>query len=516
MRTLKYIPLLLCFLLVGQGCNDVLNHAEPTTSTDPENVLTDAASINSLRAAMYDSFHGFTFTTRMFLGPDALADNSYISTGATRFFGLNNNYGTNGVDSGLNNGSYGAVYDVILSANALINGVPDGVLDETTAAQYRGEALAIRAFAMHYLTRVLGYEPGQVPDSGPGEGFNLGIIIRTNYVATPEDVKELPRNTITEVYDQIISDLTEAESLLAETTPTSTNYASQAFAQAILARVNLYAGNYEEADTWATEAITTSGLSLVTDSVEIAGMFNETSYNHPESILTIATDPSTESLGVNDAINVYTANQWLAQTPTQSLMNVYSAEDNRLGWYGLCSNEAAGGYSTICNATHPEIPSVVVSSSTGPVTISTLESRKWHAEQGQFADSYPLIRIGELKLIQAEARYQTQGVTAGLVPLNELRTARGLTELTSADFGLTAQQQNVNPGLDPFIAEILTERRRELAYEGHRFFDLKRLGLNIPDSAGDLKISYESHKILDNISPAEIETNEELVQNPGY
>ena len=73
-----------------------------------------------------------------------------------------------------------------------------------------------------------------------------------------------------------------------------------------------------------------------------------------------------------------------------------------------------------------------------------------------------------------------------------------------------------NPGLNPFIAEVLTERRRELAFEGHRFFDLKRLGLNIPDRNGDTKISYSSYKILDDISPSEIQTNEQLEQNPGY
>jgi hypothetical protein len=478
---------------VGQACNDLLDNAEPSTSTAPENVLNDAASLESLRAGMYDDFHGFTFATRMFLGPDALADNSTLRDGATRFSGLNNNTDANATRTGLNDGSYGAVYDVILKANALINGVPEGVLDEETATQYEGEAKALRAFAMHYLVKVLGYEPGMSPD-----GFDLGIIIRTDYVANRDDVQELPRNTVSEVYTQIISDLEDAEQLL--TTDVSQNYVSKSFAQAMLARVNLYAGNWSTADEWATEAISTSGLGLVTDSVEVADMFNETSYNHPEAILAIDTEPSTESLGTNDALNAYTANQWLAQLPTQSLVDLYENGDNRLGWFGPCSNEAGGGNESGCTAAND----------------NGWEIKKWNAPQGQFADDYPLIRIAELKLIQAEARFQEAGIAAGMEPLNELREARGLSTLGMQDLALTDQQNNVNPGLEPFMAEVLSERRKELAFEGHRFFDLKRLGLNIPDPSGEIKISYDSYKILDDISPSELETNGELDQNPGY
>src|SRR5699024_7696084 len=104
------------------------------------------------------------------------------------------------------------------------------------------------------------------------------------------------------------------------------------------------------------------------------------------------------------------------------------------------------------------------------------EIQKWNAEQGQFADDYPLMRIAELKLIQAEARFHTGNAVSGLQVLNELRAARGVAPLGMSDLQLTPQQRNVNPGLDPFIAEVLTERRRELAFEGHRFFDLKPLG----------------------------------------
>src|SRR5699024_2161255 len=111
-----------------------------------------------------------------------------------------------------------------------------------------------------------------------------------------------------------------------------------------------------------------------------------------------------------DALNVYTANQWVAQIPTQSLVGLYSSNDYRLGWYADCYNESGGVDITNCTA----------------VNDNGWEIQKWNAEQGNYADDYPLIRIAELKLIQAEARYRTSGIAAGLGPLNELRSARGL------------------------------------------------------------------------------------------
>jgi hypothetical protein len=113
--------------------------------------------------------------------------------------------------------------------------------------------------------------------------------------------------------------------------------------------------------------------------------------------------------------------------------------------------------------------------------------------------------VGELKLIQAEARLQGNLGNAA-APLNDLRTARGLSEVSSVDMDL-----------------ILEERRRELAAEGHRYFDLKRLGRDISKSVGKLgnpddnqsPLAFENIRILDDIPSAQVDV-EDLRQNPGY
>src|SRR5699024_9923485 len=134
--------------------------------------------------------------TRMFLAPDALADNTDLRPSESRFESLNANSGTNAVRTGLNDGSYNTIYDLILVTNTIINNIADGVLDEATKNQYVGEALTLRAFAMHYLVKVLGYEPGMIPSSGSGAGFDLGIIIRTDAASSQDELQELPRNTV--------------------------------------------------------------------------------------------------------------------------------------------------------------------------------------------------------------------------------------------------------------------------------------------------------------------------------
>jgi hypothetical protein len=70
--------------------------------------------------------------------------------------------------------------------------------------------------------------------------------------------------------------------------------------------------------------------------------------------------------------------------------------------------------------------------------------------------------------------------------------------------------------MDELMDEILDERVRELVTEGHRFWDLKRLGRHITNPDGSSKIRYDSYRILDDIGASNISANPALVENPGY
>jgi hypothetical protein len=66
------------------------------------------------------------------------------------------------------------------------------------------------------------------------------------------------------------------------------------------------------------------------------------------------------------------------------------------------------------------------------------------------------------------------------------------------------------------LQEVLLQRRLELAFEGHRFFDLKRQGMDITRPEGKPSIPYADFRIVSPISTTEMDVNKKLVNNPGY
>lgn len=480
-------------VIVLFSCEDTLNRVQPSTSISQQQALNSPGGIEALRASMYDRLHSFGYTTSYFLAPETLSDNMASRSGTTRFTGQFEN------SEGAHLGNWNGAYDLINDTNVLINSIPDGVIEESTREQYRGEAFMLRAFAYHHLVRTFAYEPGVTPSTGPGAGFNLGVIIRTEPVLSDADAAFLPRETVQAVYDRIISDLEESINLLSGSDASSRNFVTLAAAQALMARVHLYARNYEEANQFASDALSNTTATLAQPD-QVATMFDETAGLNPEAILVITTDPNTESIGVNNAISAYTSQQWGAQIPTQDLLDLYSADDARLALYRPCFDELEGLPFSNCIATHPAI----AGGNEG------LELAKWAAEQGQFADDYPHFRVSEMLLIQAEARLNLLGADA-LAPINTLRQARGIGALASVD-----------------LDDILDERRRELVAEGHRFFDLKRLGRTIrkaPETLGTnvQDVPFNDYRVLDNIPNGEVSLSEAnapegsvLIQNPGY
>lgn len=490
LKFLKYALVACIFLSVG--CNDILEEPAPDTSLPPETVLTTPEGINTIRNSLYNSLRAsFDYSTEYFVGPSAFSDETRNRPGSSRFQGLNTATGTDGGTDGLS--SYGSTYDIILDANLLLNAIDESVLEPATLARIQGEAYAFRAFAMHHLARAISYEPGMAPASGPGAGFDLGIVVTTTPAQVVEEIGPTPRSSVSDVYTQILNDLGEAKTLLAGVNSNNTRI-TEAFVDGLTARVNLYAGNWGAAATAAQDAITNSGRSLSNTESGVANMFDETSVNHPEAIFKVVVNPDTEPIAgsnVNNGLAAYTAEQWSAQLPTNFVIDQYEAGDYRLGWFEECFDSFNQTPETNCTTVNDE----------------GWELQKFNGELGSLADDMPYMRVAEMYLIQAEAAAKdANSVAAGIGPLNDLRQARNASAVTVLDFA----------DLEAFEDFILEERVRELVSEGHRFFDLKRLGRNILNPDGSDKMRYDSYRILDNIGAGLISSNPELVENPGY
>jgi hypothetical protein len=498
MKSFKKILALSAMGLLVFSCTDILDNAQPSTDVSEDLVLGDPGGITAFRAGMYDRLHEQEYQTEYMLGPSALADELASRPTTTRYSG----FAENTLDAGLaGDDTYQVSYELINDASIIINKIQEGVIEDDLLAQYRGEAYFLRALAMHHLARGLGYEPGMEPATGQGQGFDLSIEIRTVGVTTASEADFRPRKTNVQVYTQIKSDLMNAIDLLDGNEDGSPFYASKAAAEALLARVYLYERDFGNAEAYAADAIASSGANLAT-AAQVATMFDETVGNNPEGIFIISVDPATESLGVNNSLSSYTSSQWMAMVPTQDLLDLYESGDARLAWYAPCVNDVTSQSIANCLATHPDIDGGA----------SGLEIQKWNAEQGSFADDVPMFRIAEMLLIQAEARVRGTGLGDPLTPLNQLRANRGLADYAGPDV----------------LEAILDERRREFAAEGHRFFDLKRLGRAIrkpPELLSGIiqDVPYNDVRILDSYPDGEVALSEALaptdsvlIQNPGY
>ena len=117
---------------------------------------------------------------------------------------------------------------------------------------------------------------------------------------------------------------------------------------------------------------------------------------------------------------------------------------------------------------------------------------------GKFNDQFAnisVIRLAEMYLIRAEAneRLDTEEGASPLEDINLLRNRVGLDDLEEVD-----------------LDYILEERRRELAFEGFRIHDIKRLEGSIGN------FNYDADELVFPIPAREIVANPNLSQNPGY
>lgn len=513
----KYL-LIAVMLVTLSACNDILENVDPATSVSGETVLSTEDGVNALRASIYSQLRAsFDYSTEYFVGPSAFADETRNRGGSTRFQGLNNAIGTSGTTHLT---SFGSTYSIINDANLIINAIQEGVLPEATLNQYRGEALAIRAYAMHHLVRAYGYEPGMIPTNAIDPNWDSGIIIRTTPTLDVVDADERPRSTVGEVYNQIIADLTAAKGLLAGITSPNTRV-TEPFVDAMLARVNLYAGNWGAAASSAQDAITNSGLELVSTADGVAGMFFEDQGGHPEAIFKLDVNPDTEPIGgsnTNNGLAAYTSSQWVSQVPTNFVIDLYQESDYRLGsfvtddegnilvdetsglrlyeggWYQPCQNDQESPIAPVggCDQVNDE----------------ALSTNKWNGGNGNLSDDIPIVRVAEMYLIRAEALAKDAGnvTQSAQDALQDLKNARNAGDIP--DDALTS--------VENFEDEILDERVRELVVEGHRFWDLKRTGRDVRNPDGSIKMFYDSYRILGSFGAGLLNVNSELCENPGY
>lgn len=378
-------------------------------------------------------------------------------------------------------------YRVIDRANrilaALPNAVTEATTDEALRSKIRGEALFLRAFSHFEMFRYYckNYDPA-----------GLGMIYMTT-----SSLEARPRDLMDSYFQNILADIAEAKTLL----PAGNDDVYRANRLAVIglhARVALYMRNWADAASNATEYINALPLATPTQFAAIwtdAGK-TEVAFKLSRIIATSRVGSLYRGVFTRNAAGNLVAPASISWIPSDKLWNMFD-QTNDIRFKEYLINEPLLAAIT-------GKPSKIVNKYRGGA----------YATPNENVNDIKIFRTAEMYLIRAEARAelgQVSGATGGEGDLNTLRAAR-----------ITGYANQTFASKDALIQAILDERFKELAFEGHRFWDLKRRSLPVqrlasdaPSAAAATLPATDYHFVLP-IPNAEISGNPLIQQNEGY
>jgi hypothetical protein len=294
---MKYIIRIFIFLNIVSiaACTKTLE-VEPQQSINFDNAIETAQDVNAAVVGCYSILGGGAlYGTNLFLLADLQASESYCSWRGT-FQGQRQVANkTMTADNSEASRVWVAAYRGINNANLVLANI-NKVTDNDLKKQYEGEAKFIRGILHFELVRYYALPWGATADNS-----HLGIVIKTTPTSTETLAsKVVPRNTVAQTYQQVISDLETAATLLPEDNGTR---ASKFTALAFLSRVYLQQKSYDKARDAANKVIESGYYSL---NASVAAVFSNK--NTKESIWEIQQNEQNNAGQSNDGMATFYAN----------------------------------------------------------------------------------------------------------------------------------------------------------------------------------------------------------------
>jgi hypothetical protein len=327
-------------------------------------------------------------------------------------------------------------YKIINDANTVIEAVEKNTEPDDARKQLLGECYFLRAFSHFNLVRMFARPFTQDP-SGPG------VILRTS--TTDPALKA--RATVAETYAQIVADANKAAGLMNQ--PRGNMFATKEAAEALLSRVYLYQADNANTIAASDEVINSGNYTLAT--ADTYPTLFQNAQASTETIFCIAFT-SLEDYGKFGSIASMIFSDgnsgWGEEFATSSIRAEMSAHPEDVRWsYITPLSDGNGGIATKNG-------------------IETYYVSKFSFQAGSPTLSSPVMfRIAEMYLNRAEANAKLGNTADALNDLDEIRKNRGL------DGSL---YNGVLPAGSTILDLVLSERRIELAFEGHRTFDVYR------------------------------------------
>ena len=475
--------MLLFLSLSIYSCDDEINDLQPFVNGNPDTFFNSVSSFQNGVDGIYSQLWNYYASSTSGLQglPDILSDNVVLATTGRR---SNETY----YDFRYEANSGGAIplywseaYEAVNAANLVIGQI-DNLPDGEEKDNILGQALAARAYAHFDLARLFAKIPTQSADAASSPGI---VYMKVEDGDTSDPFAQPARETVASNYTEIIGDLERAATLISD--DNGEGRLDENAVWGILSRVYLYNGDYEK----VIDAANKVTVDIATPS-ELPGVYTDS--NNAGIVWELSVNTSSESRFEN--VGVLYSQSNATSTISEYVIDFEFFEsvdttDVRKDVMQFVGTNSGNEYNAV---------------------------KKFLGETGQVNGlvDIKVLRAAEVTLNKAEAQYRLGGLEdEALATLNELRDER----YSSYAGGETGSA---------LLDAILFNRRVELSFEGHRFFDLKRLGMAIERSSfGDiidgsgtpaeiLVLPASSYKFQLPIPISEMNANSNMEQNPGY
>ena len=497
MNKMQHFILGLAAVLLA-SCSDFLEKS-PLNSVDPETSVTDDVAI-ALTTACYRALQSSNMYNQRIWTLDIVAGNSEVGAGG----------GTDGLetiqaadfitqsDNAMALYMWRSPWVGIGQCNIVLNSLPGAAeVSEAVRGRCMGEAYFLRAHYYFLLVRLYGGVPLRLAPYNPGESTAIA------------------RSTREETYAQILSDCQQAIDLLpakADYDSENVGRACREAALAMMAEIKLTLApeepSYYQDVADLCDEIASMGYDLT--ACNFADNFDATLNNGTESLFEVQYSGNTEydfwgnnpqsswlSTFMGPRNSDFVAGSYGWNLPTQEFMDQWEEGDLRKDltvFYEGCPDFDGKAYRASYSNTGYNVRKFLVTKAVSP-------------EYNTNPANFVVYRYADVLLMKAEALNEMGQTAEAAAPLNIVRARAGLPAVSGLSQGQMRER-------------IIHERRMELAFEGHRWFDLIRLGgdgqyaIDFLRSIGKTNVTRD--RLLFPIPQTEMDANPLMTQNPGY
>ena len=469
----KKLPIILSLLMLlsATSCEEFLNR-DPEDKISNDGLFKDMTGVKYALAGAYNSLADNDYYRKnMILNAGLKGGNIKFSSNIVEMYmdryrdTYNFNHSAN--DERTAYYFYRHLYEVLNMANNVISNTPDAKGGTPAEKDHvLGEARTIRALAHFDLVRLFARRYAHTNNAS-----HPGIVVVKQ---TPDVFDQPERSDVYETYRFIIQDLKQAVDLLENSQSKDKDrlWISSATAKAILARAYLYKEDWNNAIKMATQVIQNNKYELVPH-----GQYAEKlTQNKPSQEDIWKLDNSYElAEALSKFIGVPGNVDKTQMSVSKDLLSLYDEKDVRRELFTTFENDTV--------------------------------TRKYQAENN-IESNIPMIRLAEMYLIRAEASARIGDQIQARSDLDKIRKRAN----PDAPFPNLSGQE--------LIDQIIIEKRKELALEGHYFYELKRRGRDVTRNDCNAKlnqnISYPNYRYVMPIPKDEIDYNKNMIQNEGY